>query len=109
MKLLLGLLTPTGGEICIGGVPLRSLGLSNYRHMLGAVMQDDTLFAGSISDNISFFDPMIDMQRVYECAELAAIAPDCNYAHGFQYLNWGYWHWSVRRTKTTDSIGTRVV
>lgn len=76
MKLLLGLLTPTAGEIRIGGVPLGSLGLSNYRHMLGTVMQDDTLFAGSISDNISFFDPMVDMQRVHGCAELAAIAPE---------------------------------
>jgi ATP-binding cassette subfamily B protein RaxB len=76
MKLLLGLLTPTGGEIRVGGVPLRTLGLSNYRHLLGTVMQDDTLFAGSISDNISFFDPMVDMQRVYGCAELAAIAPE---------------------------------
>jgi ATP-binding cassette subfamily B protein RaxB len=76
MKLLLGLLTPTSGEIRVGGVPLGSLGLSNYRHMLGTVMQDDTLFAGSISDNISFFDPMVDMQRVYECAGLAAIAAE---------------------------------
>lgn len=76
MKLLLGLLTPTSGEISIGGVPLGSLGLSNYRQLLGTVMQDDSLFAGSISDNISFFDPMVDMQRVYECAELAAIAPE---------------------------------
>jgi ATP-binding cassette subfamily B protein RaxB len=39
-------------------------------------MQDDTLFAGSIADNISFFDPMVDMQRVYRCAELAAVAPE---------------------------------
>ncbi|UVW28863.1 peptidase domain-containing ABC transporter [Massilia sp. H6] len=76
MKLMLGLLTPTGGEIRIGGVALGSLGLVNYRHMLGTVMQDDTLFAGSISDNISFFDPMVDMQRVYGCAQLAAIAPE---------------------------------
>ena len=76
MKLLLGLLTPTGGEIRIGGVPLGTLGLSNYRHLLGTVMQDDTLFAGSISDNISFFDPMVDMQRVLTSAELAAIAPE---------------------------------
>lgn len=76
MKLLLGLLTPTGGEICIGGISLNTLGLSNYRQMLGTVMQDDTLFAGSIADNISFFDPMADIQRVYECAGLAAIAPE---------------------------------
>jgi ATP-binding cassette subfamily B protein RaxB len=76
MKLLLGLLTPSSGEIRIGGVPLGSLGLANYRQMLGTVMQDDNLFAGSITDNISFFDPMVDMQRVYGCAELAAIAPE---------------------------------
>lgn len=76
MKLLLGLLTPTTGEVRIGDIPLGTLGLSNYRQMLGTVMQDDTLFAGSISDNISFFDPMVDLQRVYQCAELAAIAPE---------------------------------
>ena len=76
IKLLLGLHTPTGGEICVGGVPLGTLGLSNYRHIVGTVMQDDTLFAGSIADNISFFDPIIDMQRVRLCAELAAIAPE---------------------------------
>jgi ATP-binding cassette subfamily B protein RaxB len=76
MKLMLGLLTPTGGEIRVGGVVLGSLGLANYRQMLGTVMQDDTLFAGSIADNISFFDPMVDMQRVHGCAQLAAIAPE---------------------------------
>ena len=75
-KLLLGLLTPTGGEIRIGGVPLSTFGLSNYRHIIGTVMQDDTLFAGSIIENISFFDPIVDIQRVYGCAELAAIAPE---------------------------------
>lgn len=76
MKLLLGLLTPTSGEIRIGDVPLGSLGMTNYREMLGTVMQDDTLFAGSIADNIAFFDPMINMQRVYQCAELAAIGAE---------------------------------
>jgi len=73
MKLLLGLLTPTSGEIYIGGVAMGLLGLANYRQMLGTVMQDDNLFAGSIADNVSFFDPMVDIQRVYGCAELAAI------------------------------------
>ncbi|KFC66194.1 peptidase domain-containing ABC transporter [Massilia sp. LC238] len=76
MKLLLGLLTPTSGEIRIGDAPLGSLGIANYRDILGTVMQDDTLFAGSIAENIAFFDPMIDMQRVYKCAELAAIEPE---------------------------------
>jgi len=73
VKLLLGLLTPTEGEIRIGGIPLDRLGLVNYRDMLGTVMQDDQLFAGTIADNIAFFDPAPDFERVQRCARAAAI------------------------------------
>ena len=78
MKLLLGLLEPTEGEILIGGVKLSQLGLSNYRQLLGTVMQDDNLFAGSISDNISFFDPSPNQEQIQACAQLAAIHPEIN-------------------------------
>jgi ATP-binding cassette subfamily B protein RaxB len=73
VKLLLGLLKPTGGEILIGGVKLANLGLSNYRQLIGTVMQEDTLFAGSISDNISFFSTTPNQEQVVQCARLAAI------------------------------------
>jgi ATP-binding cassette subfamily B protein RaxB len=73
VKLLLGLLEPTSGEIFIGGVKLANLGLSNYRQLIGTVMQDDTLFVGSISDNISFFSPSPNQEQVVQCARLAAI------------------------------------
>lgn len=73
MKLLLGLLEPTSGDILIGGVKLEHLGLSNYRQMIGKVMQDDTLFAGSISDNISFFSTSPNQEQIVEGARLAAI------------------------------------
>ncbi|QEL57357.1 peptidase domain-containing ABC transporter [Chromobacterium paludis] len=73
LKLMLGLLEPSEGEVLIGGIPLKQLGLANYRQMLGTVMQDDQLFAGSIGDNICFFDPQPDVRRIYQCAKLAAI------------------------------------
>ncbi|MFZ6676209.1 peptidase domain-containing ABC transporter, partial [Undibacterium sp. Xuan67W] len=73
LKLLLGLLEPTEGEILIGGVKLDQLGLSNYRQLLGTVMQEDNLFAGSISDNICFFDPSPNHEQIQACAHLAAI------------------------------------
>ena len=73
VKLLLGLIEPTDGEILIGGVALKNLGLANYRQMMGTVMQDDQLFAGSIGDNISFFDPVPAQVRVESSAKLAAI------------------------------------
>ena len=76
MKLLLGLLEPSSGQILVGGTEIRKLGMNNYRSMLGTVMQDDNLFAGSISENISFFSPVPDMQRIQVCARQAAIEND---------------------------------
>ncbi|PCE23554.1 hypothetical protein BWP39_28140 [Paraburkholderia acidicola] len=73
LMLLAGLLKPDAGEILVGGIPIRQLGLSNYQSMLGVVMQDDRLFAGSIADNISFFDPAPDDAWIRKCAELASI------------------------------------
>jgi ATP-binding cassette subfamily B protein RaxB len=73
IKLLLGLLTPTEGEIRVGGIPLHRLGLANYRRMLGTVMQEDQLFAGTIADNIAFFDPSANTERIEACARATAI------------------------------------
>ncbi|MCI1052160.1 peptidase domain-containing ABC transporter [Stenotrophomonas geniculata] len=76
IKILLGLLQPTEGEIRIGGVPLSKVSVSEYRRMIGAVMQDDQLFAGSVSENIAFEDDHHDESRVREAAELAAVHDD---------------------------------
>lgn len=73
LKLLLGLLTPTEGQIRIGGVPLSKIGMEHYRRVIGAVMQDDQLFAGSISDNIAFENDGMGEDRVQEAAKLAAV------------------------------------
>jgi len=72
-KIILGILDPTEGEIMLAGVPLRHIGLSSYRELVGTVMQDDVLLAGSIKDNIAFFDPNITQSMVEECAKQAAI------------------------------------
>jgi ATP-binding cassette subfamily B protein RaxB len=44
--------------------------------MIGAVMQEDQMFAGSIADNISFFDQEPDQKRIESCAQLAAVHQD---------------------------------
>ncbi|MBK8211818.1 MAG: ATP-binding cassette domain-containing protein [Rhodospirillales bacterium] len=49
---------------------------SAYRAMIGVVMQDDQLFAGSLADNVSFFSERPDRERVEECARLAAVHDD---------------------------------
>jgi len=75
LKIILGLLTPTEGEVFVGGVNIQQLGAA-HRELIGTVMQDDDLFAGSIADNISFFDAEPDRARIEQCARLAAIHDD---------------------------------
>jgi ATP-binding cassette subfamily B protein RaxB len=76
LKVLLGLLPPTEGEVRVNGRLLSDWDMAQYRSRIGAVMQDDQLFVGTIEDNISFFDPDHDPQRVRECAKLAMIDED---------------------------------
>lgn len=72
-KLMLGLLTPTEGEILVGGIPVRQLGPQALRSLVGAVMQEDQLLAGSLAENIACFDPHSCQERVEEVARLAHI------------------------------------
>jgi len=64
------------GEILIGGISLGRLGTAHYRNLIGSVMQDDQLFSGSLADNIAFFDPQPEFERIEACAKLAAIHDD---------------------------------
>jgi ATP-binding cassette subfamily B protein RaxB len=73
MKLMLGLYDPVKGSVRIDGQDLREIDRANWRSQIGVVMQDDQLLSGTLADNISFFDPEIDMQRVYKAAQAAQI------------------------------------
>jgi ATP-binding cassette, subfamily B, bacterial CvaB/MchF/RaxB len=76
LKIMLGLLTPTDGKVLAGGVDIAKLGIDRYRKLVGTVMQDDPLFAGSIADNISFFDPSPDHSAIERFARLSAVHDD---------------------------------
>jgi ATP-binding cassette, subfamily B, bacterial CvaB/MchF/RaxB len=73
LKVILGLLEPSSGEILIDGVPLRVIGHEAFRKSIGVVMQDDQLLSGSIADNICFFDESFELEHMMHCAELAGI------------------------------------
>lgn len=76
LHVLLGLLPAAEGEVLIGGRSVDRIGLGVQRRMTSSVLQDDVLFAGSIADNISFFDARPDRAWIEECARLAAIDAD---------------------------------
>lgn len=72
-KLMLGLLTPTEGDIRIGGISLRQLGPTALRNLVGVVMQDDQMMAGSLAENIACFDPQATQERIEAAAKQANI------------------------------------
>jgi ATP-binding cassette subfamily B protein RaxB len=76
MKVMLGLLEPTDGEVLIDGLPLGTFGARAFRDHVGVVMQDDQLLSGSIADNICFFDHEFDHARMQHCAEVACVHDD---------------------------------
>ncbi|HAV4659891.1 TPA: ATP-binding cassette domain-containing protein [Acinetobacter baumannii] len=73
MNLLLGNLNPEHGEIKIGGQSIKSLGSNRLRNFIAYVAQDDVLFAGSILENISFFDDSVQQDWVEQCAKMASV------------------------------------
>lgn len=76
MKIMAGLLLPTSGEVRLNGIEISRAGVNNYRACIACVMQDDTLFAGSIEDNIAGFDVLKDGEYVIECARRSHIHDD---------------------------------
>jgi ATP-binding cassette subfamily B protein RaxB len=73
MKLMLGVLEPTEGQVLYNGRPMKEFGLEQQRAITAAVLQDDALFYGTLRDNISYFDPDASDEQVARAAALANI------------------------------------
>lgn len=78
LRMMIGLYQPTRGEVLYDGVPASAFNMRSLRQQLGVVLQDDTLMAGSIGDNICLFDPSPDQERIEWAAETACIHDDIN-------------------------------
>jgi len=78
VKILCGILEAQSGEFLIDGMPLENYGRRRYRNQLGIVSQNDTLFSGSLAENISFFDPDYDKDWLVSCCRQAAIHDEIN-------------------------------
>lgn len=73
MSILMGELQPQSGEIKIAGRSIKSLEELNAYGIVAYVSQEDTLFAGSLLENISFFDHQINANWAEECAKMVGI------------------------------------
>ncbi len=71
-RLLLRLVSPTSGQVLLGGTGLDGLDDVEFRHRVGAIPQDVQLFPGSVRDNVAMFDdvPDADVERALRDAGL---------------------------------------
>lgn len=75
-SLLLGLYTPTKGEVYYDNIALRKLNYQAVRSQFGVVMQEASVFSGSVRENITLNDPGMNMEQVIVAAQRAAIHED---------------------------------
>jgi ATP-binding cassette subfamily B protein RaxB len=102
MKLMLGLLPCSDGEILIDGSVLTHAGFGEYRSQVAAVMQDDQLMSGSIQDNIAFFSEPVDYPKLLQCAGMASVHQDImNMPMGYNSLIGVFLIWWPKATHIT--------
>jgi ATP-binding cassette subfamily B protein len=63
---------PSEGRVTIDDYDLRQVTLDSLRSQTGIVLQETTLFAGTIRDNIAFGKPEASMEEIIAAAQAAA-------------------------------------
>jgi ATP-binding cassette subfamily B protein len=63
---------PTAGRILIDGQAIREVTVNSLREQIGIVLQDTTLFASSVRENIAFGKPDASIDEVKEAARAAS-------------------------------------
>ena len=64
---------PTAGRVLVDGRDLETLRLRDYRAQLGAVMQDNFLFDGTIRENIAYSRPGATDEEIRTVAHIAHV------------------------------------
>ena len=73
IKLICGLLHPTGGQILINGVPVSSVNQEDYSKAISAVFQDSALLPVSIKCNIVMNDKKVEGDRLDRIVTLVGL------------------------------------
>ena len=73
LSLVMAFNHPTSGRVLVDGHDLETLRLRDYRAQLGAVMQDNFLFDGTIRENIAYSRPGATDEDVRAVARIAHV------------------------------------
>jgi ATP-binding cassette subfamily B protein len=73
VKVLLGLCEAAEGRVLYDDIPLESMNYRSLRGQLGVVLQESSVFSGSIRQNIGFTNPDLPLGEIAAAAQTAAI------------------------------------
>jgi ATP-binding cassette subfamily B protein RaxB len=72
LRVLLGHCPPASGLVTVAGLA-DAAAFARFRRTVACVLQDDALFAGSIADNITWFEPAPDIARLAAVCAVACL------------------------------------
>ena len=75
-ELVIRLVDPSAGRVCVGGIDVRALGLGELRRQVALVPQEPFVFAVSVRDNIAFAQPDAGDAAVEAAARMACFHDD---------------------------------
>ncbi|MDQ8204937.1 type I secretion system permease/ATPase [Pelagicoccus sp. SDUM812003] len=73
LRLILGFYQPTSGMILVNGTDIRQLDPAELRRRLGYIAQDNSLFFGSLKENILMGAPWADEEQLLEASRLSGV------------------------------------
>jgi ATP-binding cassette subfamily B protein len=71
LKVLLRLVHPCGGAVCVDGVPLEALDRADVAGLMGYVGQSPFVFSGTIAQNIAYGSGPVALEDIRRAARLA--------------------------------------
>ncbi|MBA3723107.1 MAG: ABC transporter ATP-binding protein [Parachlamydiaceae bacterium] len=75
MNLLLVLYDFQKGRILINGQDIHQYSIASIRNQFSVILQDPTIFSGTIRDNITLYDPTINIEQVEMSAKYVNLKP----------------------------------
>lgn len=70
-KLIQRLYIPESGKICIDGMDISLVNPAMLRKQIGVVLQENFMFNGTVSENISIHCPTASIEKIMQCAKIA--------------------------------------
>lgn len=86
-RLLINLYEPDEGAVLVDGTDIRQIDPSDIRRSVGSVMQDVTLFHGTVRHNITMGHPQADDEMILRASKLAGVHDFVSrHPHGYDLL-----------------------